>query len=101
MSTQADQILHTVPQKWHFGVSKSLPHSDPGAGWPHPVPAMHRQQDQKGWNSKGPSQAAARPSPTSGAAAAVLSPARMGVTQGAPPTLPGSLTLWGQRAGDV
>lgn len=67
----------------------SFPHSDPGAGWSHPVPAMQesdmlstREQDQKGWNSKGPSQAAARASPMSGAGAAVLSPAGMWVTQG-------------------
>lgn len=32
MSTQADQVLHSVPQKWHFGVSTTLSHSDPGAG---------------------------------------------------------------------
>lgn len=84
MSTQTDQVLHGVPQKWHFGVSTSLPRSDPGAGWPHPVPAMQqsdllhtRERDQKGWNSKRPSHAAARPSPMSQPGAAVLSPTRM------------------------
>lgn len=56
-----------------------------------------REQDQKGWNSKGPSWAAARPSPMSEAGAAVLSPAGMWMTPGAPPTLPGSLTRGGVK----
>lgn len=60
------QVWHTVPQKWHFGVSTSVPHPDPGAGWPHPVPAMQHSHLEQGSkvrkaekNPKEPSQAAA------------------------------------------